>query len=90
MHELTVYAHKNIYCMTTMGQAILYILVIQVKKNWSPCRVYISALLILLIMLLFFPHSSFEPSNTPLASLIFLLLLLYWNVSSTEDGFCLM
>ena len=33
MHELTVYAHKNIYCMTTMGQAILYILVIQVKKN---------------------------------------------------------
>ena len=36
MHELTVYTHKNIYCMTTMGQAIFYILVIQVKKKLIP------------------------------------------------------
>ena len=36
MHGLTVNAHKNIYCMTTMCWAIFYILGIQVKKKIDP------------------------------------------------------
>ena len=53
MHEFIIYALKDIYSMTTMCQAMLYILRIQVKKNISLCRVYIPALLFQLILLSF-------------------------------------